>query len=381
MPDVDEALDNHKSIVRGVVEADLQNSLADNAEVANQLDQLRKVGLVEILAPTTSVTDLKFYVILQEPASSRVVLEDAEGTINSYLNSGQHSMRAVSLYPGSGFGAFMLKGVVNNYQELAEQAEGIANVAAKAGLRPMTLILVNTGGESDSVTNVGEVLSSEAGELLDRIFQVLALSDLDREDLRRQFLLMKRLQREAYVEVHHNYWTLFEPEFSEAERFYRIIVAIAVNDVDGFGEKLAFLQKLESLLRRYLRRVWIERFGEDWLSRVTTILRDTRSATYKTELAQRGYGSWSLRDLATISGAVDLEDGGLAHSIEDELGSGWQATVTGVSQLRNDVAHGRVFEYESLSEFRPLLGGTRESSLLPLLKGGVLYKKLLELVK
>ncbi|HWJ63434.1 MAG TPA: hypothetical protein VNS19_15795 [Acidimicrobiales bacterium] len=361
-----------------IVKADTEGLLDSEPSYQDILRRLSSRGLVHLFSPDSDEQDIKFYVVLQGPNSLSQPGLATENELRRFVEGSDHSVRNVSIYKGHGFGLFLVKGVCANYPEMTANVSRLADVAANLGLRPMTLLLVSpNGGEADSIQNVEDGLSESVRSLIQQMSIQLGLEGPLSDELGNRFKSVKRTDRESYADLVDAYPTLFVPGEKISNIFFRILYSVITDEVDDFAEALNFLQRLESLLRRYLRRLWVERFGaSEWVARVQQILADSDSPRAH-ELSASSVDVWTMRDLAVIGGVMGDSLPDLGQEAELDLGSEWETVVSRVSKLRNDVAHGRAYEYKDLAAFWPMVDGHDQSvQLKRVLDAGVLFVRL-----
>jgi hypothetical protein len=132
-----------------------------------------------------------------------------------------------------------------------------------------------------------------------------------------------------------------------------------------------FLQKCESLLRRYLRRNWAKAYGkDDWPSRVR--------ALSKREVAHN-VAEWTFRNYIELAEATSADPAASAvmDAIDLELGREWRSTLEKATSPRNELAHGRIYEYKTLARFYPMIEGVDNSEAIAvLLDAARIYQRL-----
>jgi hypothetical protein len=137
-----------------------------------------------------------------------------------------------------------------------------------------------------------------------------------------------------------------------------------------------FLQKCESLLRRFLRRSWTRAYGkEDWPSQVFE-----RASGEKMSVG-RSVEEWTLRDLVGLAKATarDPRAERVMNEVEVTLGHNWRSALGRVTRVRNDLAHGRVYEYADLERFYPMESGMdRSEEIRGILDSARVYLRLLD---
>ena len=370
-------LDAHLETCRVIARAQISQRLGSDAGLQEQLHRLRKLHIVHLLDPIPDLDSwVKFYVVVESQTFEHA--ERVAQGINDHLaNNRPATLHHVSVYEGQGFGTLLLKAVADDFSSLVAETDEIARIAASLNSRQMTLPLLHPrGGESDAISTVEDHLGAAVLNLIKRMTDQLHLSDGQSENVRARFESMLPVDRESYAQLVADYPTVF-PDTRDGHSFLQMLLALIFDDVDSFGDSLIFLQKLESLLRRYLRRIWVELYGNDWVS----VLRGYCEGD-KFFDANREPSSWTLSDLVRLSEKASEHDPKFRNLADqaEALGNTWRSTVGKVTTLRNDVAHGRVYEYKTLDKFYPAVRGLDQSQeIRGVLDAAVLFMTLTQL--
>jgi hypothetical protein len=308
---------------------------------------LKEEGLL-FPRPAMPEGGVKFYTCLERTSDKMAPRQEVEAIMEAMAASPIESSRIPmiersSLYCGSGpLADYMVRSVADDFDDVLALAVSFDQHLAKTGLRPMTLLVANPGAvsESDHVNDRGhfsptdrstcELLDLEEetfGEIADRqelnalVVQACELAEKDEE--------LRRLQ-------------------------LQILRASALDDQGQFQSSLSYLLNFEAVFKQRLIREFSEVFGADWLQTIRNMCASSKA--YKehadTEMA-KNLSEWTLGTfLVTARATVKLHPpfrGWLAT----QLGDDWDAAAEDLIKLRNDLAHGRVYEMTSLDSYEP----------------------------
>lgn len=313
-------------------------------DIPAALELLTKEGLLHVLDPLKEFPAgiegdqlIKLYFALSSTAFHVTALEpDVVRAAVSEVDI----LRAKSVYTGDGFCDYLVKGMVARYRDVDRAAIQLQEAIERRRLafRTMTLLIANQDAPESDFIDVSHV---DVGRSLMRLVRTLgggtilndleALSESRRQDVRSVF-------------------DEFAPSLLDTafERFFLGILEAGIrSDILMLGEKLSFITRLEALLRQFATsELWPPHLGSAWPQRVLAVANDLRR-----EGKQRA-DIPGLTDPAqfTLSDYVRVTDKLVAvgeiegPAVADRLGPDWRPSLHGILGLRNDVAHGNLYE-------------------------------------
>lgn len=301
----------------------LGNGVSDST-----INELAAAGLVHRIAQREK-TGIKFYIALSRipgPIESKVDLDRLKET----LQQKNLPLNDVSVYSGIGFCNYFIKAVVGSYPEIVSATMVIFRDVRKLNLRPMTLLIANNDApESDQIDLVWEELSVDLLQL-----GLLLGPGAER--------LISQLESHDRTEVGKVFGENCGFLGSPFESVFRaLLVSRLQNDGELLGEKLAFLMRLEGLLRRFFVEVCTSAIGEktSWFK----IVQDAAGRS-SVDPAKNPAKEYTLHDLLTVMDKLIAEGTLSQEAVETVLGTGWKRNLDQVKDLRNAFAHGKLYE-------------------------------------
>jgi hypothetical protein len=175
---------------------------------------------------------------------------------------------------------------------------------------------------------------------------------------------MSSVDRESYAQFYREYSDVFIAE-REGTVFFELLYSVITDNVELFGDSLKFLLKTENYLRKYLHRVWVKHFGSETVMRevvpkIASILPDTTSDEEGgATLGPLVHESSVLADESMNAAAALVKS-----EVDALLDPKWRRVLRHVTSLRNAFAHGRVYDFKTLSKFYLTMDGQDSSENL-----------------
>jgi|GEM_PF-2652122 len=307
--------------------------------------QLQEEGL---LFPRPSMPEggVKFYTCLERTSDKLAPKKEVEAIMEAMASSpidssGIPMIERSTLYCGSGpLADYLVRSVADDFDDILALAVSFDRHLARTGLRPMTLLVANPGAVSES----------------DHINDRRHFTPTDRSTCE-----LLELEEELFGEITHrqelNALVVEACELAEKDEHLRgihlrILRATALNDQDELQSSLSYLLNFEPVFKKRLIREFFEVFGEDWLTQIRDIC--ASSDDYKehatTEMSKNLLG-WSLGTFLVTARAIAKLHPGFRGRLATQLGDNWDAGTEDLVELRNDLAHGRVYEMSSLDSY------------------------------
>lgn len=256
---------------------------------------------------------------------------------------GTTTLQCKSIYTGDGFADYLVKGLVARYGDVDKAVSQLLDILERRRLsfRPMTLLVANQDAPEADIVDVSHV---DVGSSLTRLVRTLdgdvtmveitAMSEGRRQDVRSVF--------ESYGIVHLD---------TEFERFFLGMLEAGIrDDAVLFTERLSFIMRLEAMVRSaFVRNIWPQALGPNWVpTALETADRLFAEGNAKRNEASRrtftDISSFTLSDYVRVADKLITADVIDAESVGSVLGEGWSTRLRGVFNLRNDVAHGNLYE-------------------------------------
>lgn len=328
-------------------------SFMDKIEIASKegdgsreaADVLLKEGLLHRLdvgealgGPVDSKQLIKVYFALSRTAyhgPPDLEFENVSGAVE-----GLTLLKLKSVYTGDGFADYLIKGVVGRFGDVDAAVTQLLDALERRRLsfRPMTLLIANQDAPEADVIDVAHV---DLGPSLSRLIRTLG-GDVSMADIS----ALNETRRQDVGAVYEE----FRGEHLDApfERFFLGMLEAGIrDDAVLFCERLSFIMRLEASVRGFLTRsLWPDFLGQDWptevLATTNELLRespkkaDTRTVADVSSLTLSDYVR--VTDKLIAQGKVD------AAAAVERMGDDWSRKLRGVLQLRNDVAHGNLYE-------------------------------------
>jgi hypothetical protein len=316
----------------------------DESDANHWLEKLKSERLIHTLdirkqfgRPVDGEHLVKLYVALSRTAFHGMPSVEL-ATVRSTLRD-VSELHAASLYTGNGFGDFMIKGIVVRYRDVDRAITKLLTALRdrRLSFRTMTLLIANHDAPEIDIVDVSHV---DLGQSLMRLVRQLGSDILPA--LERQSEEKRQDVRAIYDEFASG---LLGTPF---ERYFEGILEAGIrNDILMLGEKLSFIMRLEALLRSQMRsKLWPHGIGTDWPRRTLEVANELRRSgktrqdvTSLTDVAQFTISDY-VRVTAKLVELGELDSRAVSHA----LGATWETDLRDIVEVRNDVAHGNLYE-------------------------------------
>jgi len=319
----------------------LCKSLATGQEVSQtELNEFVTRGLVHRL-PSREESYIKIYLALTRIPSAMEDKFEAEH-VRELLDKAGSVLEDVSMYSGIGFANYLIKGMVSDFRKINEITVTLLEPAIQRyQLRPTTLIIANNDApQSDEIDSEGDAslslfhlefwLGRDTAALIDKLSQS---------------------ERDLVASVFNEFHTLLGTPFSTI--LEGLLVAKLRQDPILLGQQLVIIMKIENLLGRffldlYKSKLRIDDEGksvEDWF-------RIVREAATSCNLREGKHPAkdYTFHDFLVVTNKLIADRKLSRRDVEDVLGSDWYARLDKVKDIRNEIAHGRVFQEDYIEK-------------------------------
>lgn len=311
----------------------LCKTLATGQEIEQaELDNLVANGLAHRL-PERGKGYIKVYIALTRIPSALEDRHEADH-VGELLDRAKDLLEDVSMYRGIGFANYLIKGMVSEFSKINEITITLLESAIQRyQLRPMTLIIANNNApQSDDIDPDDDSSLS--------LFHLEFWLGLESAALIQK---VSQSERDSLANVFRDFHALLGTPFSTI--LEGLLVAKLKEDPFLLGQKLIIIMKIENLLGRFFLDLYKSRLEDDWFQIV-------RQAALSCNIADGKHPArdYTLHDYIAVTNKL-VAGGKLSGSeVEDVLGPGWIERLERVKGVRNDIAHGRVFQEDYVKE-------------------------------
>lgn len=302
-------------------------AVSERAKVPQkELSDLEAVGLIHKLPECTK--SIKLYIALSKIPGAVAVSFETDHLVKA-LKADSLPFKNVSLYSGIGFANYLIKAVVEDYEQIITCTRGLLDTLNQLQLRPMTLLIANNDAtESDQIDIEWEEMSTS----------LLQLELVLGSDYSEHISHLEKSARDEVGNVYRTYNHLLGTPF--APIFKGILTARLENDPTVLFEKLTFVMRLEGLLRKFFIELLARIFGtSEWVAQVKQ-----SAAKCGVEPEKNPAKNFTLHDWVTVAGKMASDGLIPASEIENVLGPEWKTSLSDLKEIRNALAHGRLFE-------------------------------------
>jgi hypothetical protein len=305
----------------------------------SELNEFVRLGLAHRL-PGRPNSYIKVYIALTRIPSAIEDTHEYEHVLG-LLDTTTALLEDVSIYRGIGFANYLIKGMVSEFEKINEVTVTLLEPAIQRyQLRPTTLIIANNDAPQSDEVDSEDVSYLSLSHLefwlgVDYAALIEKLSQAERDSLARIFSKFHELLGTPFS-------TILEGLF----------LAKLKEDPFLLGQKLIIIMKVESLLGRFfvdlyktkLRRQDSEQ-GSSWFQ----VVRDAATLCSVAE-GKSPVTDYTLHDYIVVTNKL-IATGKLSRKdVEDVLGVEWNERLDRVKDVRNDIAHGRVFQNQYVKE-------------------------------
>lgn len=290
------------------------------------IDTLMKARLIHTI-PERHDGIVKFYIALSRvPGGVQTKAEFEQ--LRQAVDRVRPTMKDLCLYRGRGFANYLIKGVASAYRDIMACTYAITQATQVLDLRPMTLLIANNDAPEFDHVDVAWVEFETSLLRLEKILggnsaQLIAELALPvRNSVGRIFVQFDNLLR-----------TPFEPIF------LAVLHARLSQDVALLAEKLSFLLRLEGMVRKFLVEVWASELGRDWYRTVKEAAGQCGVSVTKDPVKE-----YTLHDIVTVTLQMTSHNAIPQERIDTILGQSWGVRLSQVKDLRNQVAHGDIYD-------------------------------------
>lgn len=309
--------------------------------------RLSTAGLI-FPRPTVPEGSVKFYTTLERTNDKMSVDEEIPAIMRAMngatmATSDITMARHATLYCGAGTLAdYLIRCVADTYADVLALAASFDEHLSETRLRPMTLLIANTDArESDNINDFLPISLHENNDA--------ELLDLDNAGV------LARMPQTNRMALHRLVVQACElPDTDTALRgmLLAILRATATNNYTALQDALGFLLAFEPLLKKLLLREWVASFGNDWYGAIKTkCMESDHWRRHGEEMEKTKIEQWTLGTyIFTALAACDFEPG-FRGRLAAQLGDDWKKDVERLLDRRNDLAHGRVYEFVQLDTY------------------------------
>lgn len=273
---------------------------------------------------------VKFYIALSSSGRDFGADADLWPRVLDAVRRAGLSDRA-SLYGGYGpYASFMVRAVADDYHDVDQWAQRLDDALSTLPLRPETLLLADLDSiESDNINHFGvlSVPTERSSDFLGYESDA-ALAELSES----QLVDVNRLTAEA-ISMSRN-------DDELGARLARVIRACVDGDDIQLRRELSFLLDVEWLLASYMKRLWAECSGPDWIKVFAAGLQTMGMDEEAGLIAQPK--TWTLNDVIRLARASADVSQEVNVRLAAVLGNEWKQDLTRLRDLRNNFAHGRM---------------------------------------
>ena len=299
------------------------------------LERLVKEGVVHFLKETNQ-NCIKFYIALTKLPGTYSTPFEYQHLTDSILKA-QLPVSNISIYSGLGFASYLVKAVALEYKDIINSTTKMLDFLRPLALRPMTLLIANSDSwESDLIDVEWDRLPKNLAQLDLLLGSAAAdaaarLSSEQQHDLSAVFEKFRDLLNTPLASV-----------------FKDLILAWLGNNQIAFIEKLSFVMRLEGLLRRYFIEECSSILGRDWLDVIKRLATECKITP-----PDKSPASYTMHDLVTVLNKL-VETANLpADRVQEVLGVDWFAQLKSLPELRNEFAHGKLYDDAKIFERWP----------------------------
>jgi hypothetical protein len=254
--------------------------------------------------------------------------------------------------------------VAPTYNDVLAIAEVFDIQLKDAQLRPMTLLVANAKPREYDYVNDPLHLSPDDRNAVD----LLAIEPR----------MLAKLDERHRVELRHLVVTACELAHEDADlrrMLLRMLRATVVNSHDELYAALTYLVQFEHAFGQRVIGVLTVMLGEDrWFPRVKEWCEQSDSQTWRTlaeEMAKPMKTKWTLATYRFLAMAAAELDPGVQGRLESELGTDWAKGTQALEALRDDYAHGRIYNFKRLD----LYDGKLTDYLVGLMDAAALWRR------
>jgi hypothetical protein len=291
------------------------------------LDTLIAEHLLHEFEGTDNHDSVKFYIALRRDQPT-AHFPDEFDQLRDACSEGTQAWYGISLYRGAGFGDYIIKAMVDRFSEVLDVQRALAPLFGRLRMRSTTLVVADRfSRESDrcDVSGInfdGYLRQLEQGLSPPNAARLRALSEREQEQIRLIYRSNAALLGSRAEDI-----------------FFAAFEAWIARDFAPLAEKLGFIPRLERLVRTACDQLWQE-MGDGWEDIVSEALADIHITNQRRE-------TLALADHARVLAKL-IELGRLNRpEVDAALGPQWRDALLvnqqDVRQLRNDVAHGDVW--------------------------------------
>lgn len=294
--------------------------------------------------PPTREGGVKFYTSLERTGGDHSVEVEIDAIFKAMDSTvlgttGTRMTKQATLYCGAGnLADYLVRCVADNYDDVLALAESFDKHLRKTRLRPMTMLVANPGAsfESDHVNNILHLSQdhANAGELLGLSPKVIAN--------------LQPADRQAITKLTFKAFELANEDQALREMLIAILQAAALNDHAALQSSLSFLLAFEPYFKKRLTREFSDIFGPNWFPILLGLLGSKSKWKKHADEVNKELDSWTLANFVLTAIAASELNLGFRGSINSQLGSNWKSEADALKDLRNDLAHGRVHEFQRL---------------------------------
>jgi hypothetical protein len=251
-------------------------------------------------------------------------------------------MSQVSVYSGVGFCAYVIKGWVKSFDDALPAINRIRREAKDLRLSPWSLYAADS-----NVRTVGETIDAIQAELPGVLEEFLddtvGLPEGSDSLLRRELASLPADDRDALIRIYRHAREDLRPD--ELPRLVEVIAYSVLRDRKSFNRSMSYLTSIEEDLRSLVPRLLAESMGNNWLKDADTRgwLANDRGALDESDGLDGDMKKVSLASLLLVLGRASEEWPAIADEIRD-FPPGWRSRTREVLKLRNQFAHGSLWD-------------------------------------
>ncbi|HXM50196.1 MAG TPA: hypothetical protein VN956_20310 [Pyrinomonadaceae bacterium] len=306
---------------------EVRQSIATHEAVNEEtLDRIISLGLAHKL-PAREDSYIKVYIALSRTPRNLGEKHEAE-YVQKIIEDAKALLEDVSIYSGIGFANYLIKAVVSEFSKIDKITTTLlAPLLQQFQLRPMTLIIANNDApQSDVIDSEGE--SSLALFHIELVLGAESASSINK---------LSSQEKESVASIFNEFNALLGTPFGTV--FEGLLKARLQEDAFLLGEKLVVILRIESLLRQFLLDLYKSKLGDEWFSIVKKAASLCGVASDKSPVKD-----YTLHDFLVVTDKLIAEGTMSRNNVEKVLGLGWKAKLDEVKEIRNDFAHGAIFQ-------------------------------------
>jgi hypothetical protein len=260
-------------------------------------------------------------------------------------STGARMIKRSTLYCGAGsLSAYLVRCAADSYDDVLALAESFDKHLKETRLRPMTLLVANPSAafESDHVNNISHLNLDDSNTA-----ELLGFSSA------RPIARLRPEDRQQLVKLVAEVFETSAEDEQLQEMLVAMLKATALNDYDALQASLSFLLTFEPFFKRRLIKEFTEVYDRRWFTRLLEDFRNDPQAKWRRHAEKMGEGldDWTLATYILTALRTADRDRGFRGRMKGQLGENWKRESEALIELRNDLAHGRIHEFERLDVY------------------------------